>query len=227
MKNKLVMGIFIFFILLSLIVPKIALFLLEDNNIDKIYKSNINILKNGNINDENVLIKTIYAKYNGEKYSVKTTDTYEIPTPYYEVNGEKIKNEELVKLQELEKIGLLKKDFFTYLEKNKYMIARISAYESDNMDYSKIKVFLSSNDFKIAFMSFEVEHKTGKIIALKVPKEYVNVWQEVINNYIAYLGFSKKDWIYETNSIISLVNKLEIKVENINSIISISIVPYN
>ena len=227
MKNKFIIGLFVLIVILSLITPKIALFLLEDNRIDKIYKSNANILQESNTKDEAVLIKTIYSKYNGERYSISTSDTYEFPTLYYEVNGQKVENEELVKLQELEKIGMIKNNFFTYLEKNESMIARISEYQSDNMSYSKIRIFLPTNDFSIAFMSFEVEHKTGKIIALKVPKEYINVQSDVMKDYVSYLGFSKSDWIYETNAIKSTTNRLEIKVEDINSVISISIVPFN
>ncbi len=227
MKNKFIIGIFTIIVIASLIIPKIALFLLEDRNIDKLYKTNANMLQANNIKNEDVLIKTIYSKYNGEKYSISTSDTYEFATLYYEIDGEKVPNKELVKLQELEKLGMIKNSLFSYLEKNKTMIARINEYQSDNMNYSKIRIFLPTNDYSIAFMSFEVEHTTGKIMALKIPKEYVNVQMDVMKDYAEYLGFSKSDWIYEKKSIKSLTNKLEIKVEDINNIISISIVPYN
>ncbi len=173
------------------------------------------------------LFKQFILNIMGGKYSISTSDTYEFLTLYYEVNGQKVENEELIKLQELEKIGMIKNNFFTYLEKNESMITRISEYQSDNMNYSKIRIFLPTNDFSIAFMSFEVEHKTGKIIALKVPKEYVNIQSDVMKDYVSYLGFFENDWIYETNSIHSITNRLEIKVEDINNVISISRAPYN
>ena len=107
------------------------------------------------------------------------------------------------------------------------MITRINKYQSENIDYSKIKIFLPTNNFSVAFMSLEVENTTGKIISLKVPKEYINVNTDIIKDYVNYLGFSKNDWTYETNSSKSITNKLEIKVEDINNIISINIVPLN
>lgn len=226
MKNRFIIGLFFLILALSLIIPKIALFLLENHHIDKNYQSNVTILKASYTNDQAALIRTIYSKYNGEKYSISINDVYEFSTLYYEENEKRKENEELVKLQELEKIGIIQAHFFTYMEKNKTMVARINKYQGDNMNYSKIRIFLPTNDFSIAFMSFEVEQKTGKIIALKIPKEYVNFHGEVMKDYVSYLGFSKSDWLYETNSIKSKTNRLEIKIEEINDLVAISIVPY-
>ena len=47
-----------------------------------------------------------------------------------------------------------------------------------------------------------------------------------MKDYVSYLGFSKSDWLYETNSIKSKTNRLEIKIEEINDLVAISIVPY-
>ena len=117
MKNKFIIGIFILTIALSLIIPKIVLFWLEDKNIDKLYKGNANILKISTTKDESIITKTIYSKYNGEKYNISTNDTYKRPTIHYEADGKQMENEELIKLQELEKIGMINNDLFSYLEK--------------------------------------------------------------------------------------------------------------
>ena len=217
MKNKFVMGLFVLIVVLSLLVPKIVLSLLEDRYIEQM--DHTRVLES--IKEESVLIKTIYSKYNGEKYRVSINDTYEV------LDGETLKNEELIKLQELENVGMIQNHFFTYLVNNKSMIVRINTYQNDSMNYKKIRIFLPTNDFRVAFMSFEVEHTTGKIIALKIPKEYVDVQRDVMKDYVNYLGFSKSDWIYEANSIQSMTNRLEIKVEEINNIVSISVVPYH
>ena len=71
-----------------------------------------------------------------------------------------------------------------------------------------------------------MEDITGKIIGLKIPKEYIVIERETLEKYITYLELDSEDWVFENNSIISKLNKIEIKLENINSFISISIVPY-
>ncbi len=76
-------------------------------------------------------------------------------------------------------------------------------------------------------MSFEIENITNKIIAIKIPKEYIVIKKEILEDYIHYLNLNSEDWIYENDSITSKNKKIEIKIENINNFVSISIVPYS
>ena len=76
-------------------------------------------------------------------------------------------------------------------------------------------------------MSFEVEHITNKIIAIKIPKEYIVTKKEILEDYINYLNLNSEDWIFESSSVSSKTKKIEIKIENINDFVSISIVPYS
>ncbi len=74
-------------------------------------------------------------------------------------------------------------------------------------------------------MSFEIENITNKIIAIKIPKEYIVTKKEILASYINYLNLNSEDWVYEKDSITSKNKK--IKIENINNFISIFIVPYS
>ena len=73
-------------------------------------------------------------------------------------------------------------------------------------------------------MSFEIDNLSGKIIGLKIPKEYIITQEDILKSYIHYLDLTSEDWIYEKNSIFSQNKKIEIKIENINNIFSLSII---
>ena len=76
-------------------------------------------------------------------------------------------------------------------------------------------------------MSFEIENITNKIIAIKIPDYYIVTEKEILEDYINYLNLNSEDWVYEKDSITSKNKKIEIKIENINNFVSISIVPYS
>lgn len=226
-QNKKIICIFGLIVLASLLIPKIALYLLEDSNISKIYITDSNMFATNNLKSENAIIRTIYSKYNNEKYKVTTEDKFEYAEIYTEIEGETFTNHTLLKLKELENIEIIKPLFFEYIKSNKDMIARINYFESESITYSKTRIFLSKDGYSTAFMSFETENRTGKIIALKIPKEYVNSNKDVMKSYIKYLGLESDNWNYESNSIKSVSSQIEVKIEDINNIISFSIVPYN
>lgn len=226
-QNKKIICIFGLIVLASLLIPKIALYLLEDSNINKIYITDSNMFATNNLKSENAIIRTIYSKYSNEKYKVSTGDKFEYATAYTQIEGETFTNDTLVKLKALEDIGMIKSIFFEYIKSHNNMIARINDFESESITYSKTRIFLPNDNYSTAFMSFEVENRTGKIIALKIPKEYVNSNKDVMKNYIKYLGLESDNWNYESNSIKSVSSQIEIKIEDINNIISLSIVPYN
>lgn len=60
-----------------------------------------------------------------------------------------------------------------------------------------------------------------------IPKEYIVIKKEILENYISYLNLNSEDWIYENDSITSKNKKIKIKIETINDFISISIIPYS
>jgi len=143
------------------------------------------------------------------------------------IEGKNYVNENLAKLKELENIGLLKNDFFSFLAEHTNIITRTNRFYGENLNYSNKRLFLPSDGFKNAFMSFEIDNLSGKIIGLKIPKEYIITQEDILKSYIHYLDLTSEDWIYEKNSIFSQNKKIEIKIENINNIFSLSIIPYS
>lgn len=218
---------FIGIFLASLLIPKVTLYFLEDKAIDKMVKTTSNVFASYNSKSENAVIKTVYSKYNNEKYSISTGDRFLYTVPSKEIDGETFTNDTLVKLKELENLGILEPSFFNDISKHPNMITRTNDFKGENFTYSKNRIFLPNDNYKNAFMSFEVENITGKIIELKIPKEYLNTTKDMMESYIKYLGLNDMDWIYETNSISSRNKKIQIKIEDINNIISVNLVPYN
>ncbi len=227
MKNNYLLILCVLCFLIVLFAPTIALYLLEDKNVHYLNNISLSMVDKGNKSYDNAIINTIYARYNNNKYNVDTTDEYEYSVPEIEIEGKRYINESLVKLKELEVIGLIKSDFFEFLAMNKRVITRTNEFHGKNLNYSKKRLFLSNDDFKVAFMSFEVENITNKIIALKIPKEYIVIKKGILEDYLNYLNQNSEDWVYESNSVVSKIKKIEIKIENINDFISISIVPYS
>ena len=226
-QNNKIICIFVFIFITSLLMPKIVLYLLEDNNMNNIYVTNSNIFNTNNLKSKNPIINTVYSKYSNVEYNVTTRDSFEYSDIYVEIEDEIIINDTLTKLKELEEIGLIKASFFEYIKSNTNIISRINDFNSESITYSKTRIFLSNDNYSNVFMSFEVEKISEKIIDLKIPKEHINSSKDVIENYIKYLGLEDGTWNYESNSIKSLYNHIEIKVEDINNLLSISIVPYN
>lgn len=227
MENKKLIGIFILVIITSLIIPKVVLYFLEENNVEEMYQVSLNMFYAKNINSENALIKTIYSKYTNEKYNISTSDEFSYTVPYYEINGKQIENKVLIKLSELESLGMIKDTFFEYIKSNENMIFRTNRFYNESINYSKIRVFLPADNYSTTVISFEVENKTAKIISLKIPREYIISTKDVMQDYVQYLDLKGNDWVYGNNSIRSVSNGIEIKIEDINNIVSISIVPYN
>ena len=71
------MGITVVVMIASLIMPGLVLYLLEDHHIKYGYDVSPYRFDPDHINKESSLIKTIYSKYNDEKYTISTRDTFE------------------------------------------------------------------------------------------------------------------------------------------------------
>ena len=226
-RNKFIMGITVVVMIASLIMPGLVLCLLEDHHIKYGYDVSPYRFDPDHINKESILIKTIYSKYNDEKYTISTRDTFEYAQPYIEIDGTIYRNEPLIRLKELEAIGLIQNAFFKYVETNQNMISRVNEFRNENMHYEKIRISLPDDHYENAFMAFEIEKSTDKIISLKMPKKYVTCTRDVMDKYIQYLGLTQNDWVYENRSVHSSENGLEIKTEEIHHMMSITIVPYN
>lgn len=225
-KNNLITIISI--LIISIFAPIIILYLLEDNNVDYLNNVSLHQMQEREKNDfDSAIIETIYRKYNETKYSVSTFDEYEYAVVNKMIEGKNYVNENLAKLKELENIGLLKNDFFSFLAEHINIITRTNRFYGENLNYSNKRLFLPSDGFKNAFMSFEIDNLSGKIIGLKIPKEYIITQEDILKSYIHYLDLTSEDWIYEKNSIFSQNKKIEIKIENINNIFSLSIIPYS
>ncbi len=226
MDNNRIFVICIGIFIIAIFAPITTLYLLEDQNIYDLNRIYLNKLKEGNNKVNNPIIDTIYVKYNGTNYNVSTFDEYQYSVLDKVIEGKHHRNKNLEKLKELEKIGLLKNDFFLFLASYKQIITRTNAFQSGTLSYSNKRLFIPKDNFETAFMSFEVENITGKIIGLKIPKEYIVNKKDILECYIDYLNLKSDDWIFKNNSITSKTKKVEIKIENINNLISISIVPY-
>lgn len=226
-KNNYLVMVCVLCFLLLVFAPIITLYFLEDKNVQYLNSVSLSMMDTGNKIYDNAIINMIYARYNNNKYNVDTTDEYDYSVPEIEIDGERYINESLVRLKELESIGLLKSDFFEFLATNKQIITRTNAFYGESLNYSKKRLYIPKDNFNIAFMSFEIENITNKIIAIKIPKEYIVIKKEILEDYIHYLNLNSEDWIYENDSITSKNKKIEIKIENINNFVSISIVPYS
>lgn len=224
--NNYILIICIFVSMALVVAPIVTLYILEDKNIYYLNSVLLTMMKEQDGRSDNAILNTVYAKYNGTKYNIKTYDEYEYSVLDYEVEGKHYINENLVKLKELENIGLIKNNFFEFLASSKRIITRTNQFQGECLDYSKKRLFLSRDNFKVAFMSFEVENTTGKIISLKIPIEYMVNEAAALEQYINYLNLNSDDWIYKNHSMISKTKKIEIRVENINDLVSLSIVPY-
>ena len=211
----------------AIFAPIVILYRLEDRNVHYLNSVSLSMMNESNKSYDNAIINMVYARYNNNKYNVDTADENDYAVPEIEIDGERYINESLVKLKELESIGFIKSNFFDYIATNKRVITRTNEFHGENLNYSKKRLFLSNDDFKVAFMSFEVEHITNKIIAIKIPKEYIVTKKEILEDYINYLNLNSEDWIFESSSVSSKTKKIEIKIENINDFVSISIVPYS
>ena len=227
MKNNYLLILYVICFLIALFAPTITLYFLEDKNMHYLNSVSLSMMDKDNKIYDNAIINMIYARYNNNKYNVDTSDEYNYSVPEIEVEGKQYINESLVSLKELESIGLLKSDFFEFLATNKRIITRTNDFHGESLNYSKKRLYIPKDNFNIAFMSFEIENITNKIIAIKIPKEYIVIKKEILENYINYLNLNSEDWIYENNSITFKNKKIEMKIENINDFISIFIVPYS
>lgn len=227
MKNNYLLILCVICFLIAVFAPIITLYFLEDKNVQYLNSVSLSMMKEENKSYDNAIINMTYARYNNNKYNVDTTDEYDYSVPEIEIEGERYINESLMSLKELENIGLLKSDFFEFLATNKQIITRTNDFHGESLNYSKKRLYIPKDNFNTAFMSFEIENITNKIIAIKIPDYYIVTEKEILEDYINYLNLNSEDWVYEIDSITSKNKKIEIKIENINNFVSISILPYS
>lgn len=220
-KNTLII---LFIVTISM--PILTLYLIEDKSIQYINATTLKKINKESQTFENAIISTIYEKYKGTKYSAKTYDDFEYSIIDKTINDKHVINKNLLKLKEIETIGLIKSDFFTFIETNEQIITRTSEFHGEKLNYSKKRIFLSQDNFSESIISFEIENMTSKIIGIKLPKEYIELNNKTLENYINYLNLNSEDWVYNNDLITSQSKQLKIKVERTNNFISISLIPY-
>lgn len=226
-KSRELFIIFILTAFLFLGLTKLVIVASEDGNFHYLNTVLSELMEERINKSDNILIQTVYAKYNSSQVSISTHDSYEYPVPYYEIDGERFENETLIKLMELADIAMIKQSFFDDIKSNDSMITRTNEFCQENLHYSKTRIFLPDDNYTWAFMSFETEQSTGKIIALKIPEEYLQKDKKTIEQYIDYLNLNSEDWNYTVNSASSELKQIEIKMEDINGIVSVTLVPYH
>ena len=131
-----------------------------------------------------------------------------------------------MKLQELKETGLIKASLFNYLQDNQEMITRTKEFHGEQMSYIRNSIYLPNDQFETAFLSYEIENVSGKVISLKLPKQYIEINQTVLTDYIAYLDLAEYDWEYHESYLLSKQLRAEIKIETIHDIAVISLIPH-
>ena len=106
------------------------------------------------------------------------------------------------------------------------MITRNKKFHVDQMSYIWNSIYLPTDQFETAFLSYEIEHASGKVISLKLPKQYTVINQTVLRDYIAYLDLAEYDWEYHESYLLSKQLRAELKVETIQDIVVISLIPH-
>ena len=172
------------------------------------------------------IIDVVYAKYGDQSYQIDTSDSREPAVLYYQIDNQTISNKTLMKLQELKEIGLIKASLFTYLQDNQEMITRTKEFHGEQMSYIRNSIYLPNDRFETAFLSYEIENVSGKVISLKLPKQYIEINQTVLTDYIAYLDLAEYDWEYHESYLLSKQLRAEVKIETIHDIAVISLIPH-
>lgn len=223
-RNIILIGIFI--TIISLVLPAGILYLLEDMNTDALHDTLAAILNDKKSGSNHQIIDVVYAKYGDQSYQIDTSDSREPAVLYYQIDNQTISNQTLMKLQELKEIGLIKASLFTFLQDNREMITRTKKFHGEQMSYIRNSIYLPNDQFETAFLSYEIEHASRKVISLKLPKQYTVINQTVLRDYIAYLDLAEYDWEYHESYLLSKQLRAELKVETIQDIAVISLIPH-
>lgn len=223
-RNIILIGIFI--TIISLVLPAGILYLLEDMNTDALHDTLAAILDDKKSSSNHQFIDSVYAKYSDQSYQIDTSDSREPAVLYYQIDNQTISNQTLMKLQELKEIGLIKASLFTFLQDNREMITRTKKFHGEQMSYIRNSIYLPNDQFETAFLSYEIENASGKVISLKLPKQYTVINQTVLRDYIAYLDLAEYDWEYHESYLLSKQLRAELKVETIQDIAVISLIPH-
>lgn len=225
MKNKTLFVVLVFIILISFIVPRIILYLLEENSLTKIYIEKQNTFKTNYIYKNNNLINAVYKKfYINKSYVEYVYMPFSIDDNKSSISS--IENKILDHLKDLIHIKMIHQNFISLLEKENFSM-RITEYGDEDIRfrYDKFKVYIIEDMTKKFFMDFEVEKSTGKIISLKILKSYINTSHSVLIDYIKYLQLENNDWEYENSSIRSESLQIQIKIENMNDFVLLTLAP--
>lgn len=209
-----------------LLFPTIVLYIMEDINVNSLHEQVIKLLEERQNTSKHLLISAVYAKYSDSHYAITTTDELQYPLPYYQAEDSVIVNDTLLQLKQLEHIGMIKTAYFTDIATNQQMISRINEYQGDAVNYSKIRIFLSADQFQTAFTAYERENITDKIISLKIPKQYIDMNKTVLMNYIRYLDIEADDWVINDTLAVSKTRRIHIKTEVIHDLFSIAVLPH-
>ena len=205
MKKRNIILIGIFLIMISLILPTGILYLLEDMNTDALHDTLTDILNDKKSGSNHQIIDVVYAKYGDQSYQIDTSDSREPAVLYYQIDNQTI---------------------FTYLQDNQEMITRTKEFHGEQMSYIRNSIYLPNDRFETAFLSYEIENVSGKVISLKLPKQYIEINQTVLTDYIAYLDLAEYDWEYHESYLLSKQLRAEIKIETIHDIAVISLIPH-
>ncbi len=225
MKNKTLFVVLVFIILISFIAPRIILYLLEENNLTKIYIEKQNTFKTNYIYKNNNLINAVYKKFYVDKsYVEHVYMPCSIDDNKSSISS--IENKILDHLKDLIHIKMIHQNFISLLEKENFSI-RITEYGDEDIRfrYDKFKVYIIEDMTEKFFMDFEVEKSTGKIISLKILKSYINTSHSVLMDYIKYLQLENNDWEYGNSSIRSESLQIQIKIENMNDFVLLTLAP--
>ena len=225
-KSKMIFVIWIAVMMLSFAAPKIVLNILEDHNLENLYKPTSKLVYH---DTDNAIIKTIFTKYNNieneeDLHLSVVVDTYDINVNV-SLSIDSNDDDLFDKILDLQNIGIIKDTLMNDFEAKERVILRINEFKIENIHYSKIRFFLS-DQLDEAFMSYETEDKTGKIIAFKIPKKYIHRNKDLLKSYIQYLELEDDSWIYEQDRAYSTTYHIEIKIEEIHDILSLTIIPY-
>lgn len=236
MKNKtiLIYILLILIIVFSFAIPKMIT-KMQDKKILSAQYSIDKKIQTLNENAKSIgLIETIYSKYNTDKYDVQVSDIIS-ETEMIDIqqsngdfnisikagNGEDI----LIRFQELMKINIVEQDFYKYCS-SKFISYRIWDYDNGNTKYRVIKIF-TQDALEELIASIEIENETNKIIAYTVNKEYSNVNQDTLLEYVKYLELDTifNDWEYKDNELNSKTAGIKITTNTDYKYIYVKVVP--
>lgn len=179
------------------------------------------------------LLNTIYSKYdNNRNYNVSRTDTYDSVSAHIKMSDEKISVSEesgpLYSAQQLVQLGIINGSFYEDILKEKDVVYQEWTYNNQEASYSQIKIFVSSDSFKNAVCSIEIEHNKNKVINITLKNNHISSSEELLWKYKEYLELNQfTDWEFTNNELSSLTGQVKITAEQNGEYSSIKIVPIN